>query len=315
MDVNNAFLHGHLEEDLYMISPEGYSVAPGMVCKIERSLYGLKQASRQWNVELTLKLKDFGFLQSAYDHCLFIKNTIGGLLALMVYVDDILVTGPCVDDIQGVKAYLCGLFTIKEIGNARCFLGLEVARNCDGIYLAQTKYILDIVKDTGLTHAKTKSTPLPLGLKLTADCRALLVNPNSYRRLVGRLLYLAFTRPDISHSVQQLRQYLSKPCEEHWTTALHILRYLKGTPTRGLFFPSNSNFELTAYCGVDWASCLDSRRSLTGFCIFLGGVIVSWKMKKQSTVSRSIAEAKYRSMLATICELRWISYVLSDFGI
>ncbi|KAL0303021.1 UNVERIFIED_CONTAM: Retrovirus-related Pol polyprotein from transposon RE1 [Sesamum radiatum] len=185
-----------------MVPPEGYSVALGMVCKLERSLYGLKQASRQWNVELTLKLIDYGFLQSAYDHCLFIKHTTGGLIALMVYVDDILVTGPCVDDIQGVKAYLHGLFTIKDLGDARYFLGLEVARNCDGIYLAQTKYILDIVKDTGLTHAKNKSTPLPLGLKLKADFGALLVNPDSYRRLIGRMLYLAFTRPDVSHSVQ-----------------------------------------------------------------------------------------------------------------
>ncbi|KAL0428687.1 UNVERIFIED_CONTAM: Retrovirus-related Pol polyprotein from transposon RE2 [Sesamum radiatum] len=160
---------------------QGYSIAPRMVCKLERSLYGLKQASRQWNVELTLKLKDFGFLQSVYDHCLFIKNTTGGLIVLMVYVDNILVTGPCVDDTQGVKAYLYILFTNKDIGDVKFFLVLEVARKYDGIYLAQTKYILNIVKDSGLTHSKTKSTPLPLGLKLTVDCEALLVNPNSYR--------------------------------------------------------------------------------------------------------------------------------------
>ncbi|KAL0409675.1 UNVERIFIED_CONTAM: Retrovirus-related Pol polyprotein from transposon RE1 [Sesamum radiatum] len=295
MDVNNAFLHGHLDEDLYMTPPEGYSVAPGMVCKLQRSLYGLKQASRQWNVELTVKLKEFGFLQSAHDHCLFTKRTAAGLMALMVYVDDILVTGPCLEDIDTVKDYLHNLFTIKDMGDARYFLGLEIARSSTGIYVAQTKYVLDIVSDAGLSRAKSASTPLPLGLKLTADCGALLVNPDSYRRSLVNILI------DLVMSIGK--------------AALHIVRYLKGSPTLGLFFPSNSNFELTAYCDADWASCPDSRRSLTGFCIFIGGALVSWKTKKQSTVSRSTAEAEYRSMAATVCELRWISYVLSDFGI
>ncbi|KAL0435617.1 UNVERIFIED_CONTAM: Retrovirus-related Pol polyprotein from transposon RE2 [Sesamum radiatum] len=174
---------------------------------------------------------------------------------------------------------------------------------------------MDIVKDSGLLQVKAASTPLPLGLKLTAQCGALLSNPDSFRRLIGRLLYLAFTRPDISHSVQQLSQFLTHPCEAHWKAALHIVRYLKGSPALGLFFPSTSNFELTAYCDADWASCPDSRRSLSGFCIFLGAALVSFKTKKQSTVSRSTAEAEYRSMAATVSELKWLLYVLADFGI
>ncbi|KAL0284129.1 UNVERIFIED_CONTAM: Retrovirus-related Pol polyprotein from transposon RE1 [Sesamum angustifolium] len=116
MDVNNAFLHGHLDEDLYMMPPEGYSVAPGMVFKLERSLYVLKQTSRQWNVELTVKLKEFGFLQSAHDHCLFTKRTTLGLMVLLVYVDDIPVTGSCVEEIQMVKDYLHNVFTSKTLG-------------------------------------------------------------------------------------------------------------------------------------------------------------------------------------------------------
>ncbi|KAL0435806.1 UNVERIFIED_CONTAM: Retrovirus-related Pol polyprotein from transposon RE1 [Sesamum radiatum] len=300
LDVNNAFLHGHLDEDIYMTPPEGYHVSSGLVCKLEKSLYGLKQASRQWNVELTLKLKQFGFVQSAHDHCLFTWQTASGLLMLLVYVDDILVTGPSLTDIQFVKDHLHQLFTIKDIGVVRYFLGLEIARGSSGIYVAQTKYIMDIVKDSGLLEAKAVSTPLPMGLKLTADCGALLINPDSYRRLIGRLLYLAFTRPDISHSVQQLSQFLTHPCEAHWKAALHIVRYLKGSPALGIFFPSSSSFELTAYCDADWASCPESRRSLSGFCIFLGGALVSWKTKKQSTVSRSTAETEYRSMAATV---------------
>ncbi|KAL0300227.1 UNVERIFIED_CONTAM: Retrovirus-related Pol polyprotein from transposon RE2 [Sesamum angustifolium] len=210
MDVNNSFLHGHLNEDLYMTPPEGYSVEPGLVCKLESSIYRLKQASRQWNAELMLKLTDFGFQQSTHDHCLFTKD------ALMVSWH-----------------FLC-----------------------------------------------------------------------KYRRLVGRLLYLGFTRPDISYSVQQLSQFLTRPCEAHWKAAVHVVRYLKGTPTKGLFLPSKSSFELRAYCDADWASCSDSRRSLTGFCIFFGDALISWKTMKQSTVSRTTAEAEYRSTTATVCELK-----------
>ncbi|KAL0356273.1 UNVERIFIED_CONTAM: Retrovirus-related Pol polyprotein from transposon RE2 [Sesamum radiatum] len=226
-----------------------------------------------------------------------------------------LVTSPSLTDIQLVKDHLHQLFTIKDTGVACYFLGLEIARGSSGIYVAQTKYIIDIIQDSGLLQAKAASTPLPLGLKLTADCGTLLINPDSYRRLIGRLLYLAFTRPDISHLVQQLSQFLTHPCEDHWKAALHIVRYLKGSPALGLFFPSNSSFELIAYCDADWASCPDSRRSLSGFCIFLSGALVSWKTKKQSTVSRSTAEAEYRSMAATVCELKWLSYVLADLGV
>ncbi|KAL0378846.1 UNVERIFIED_CONTAM: hypothetical protein Sradi_3190100 [Sesamum radiatum] len=183
-------------------------------------------------------------------------STASGFMALLVYVDDILIAGPSMPDIQSVKSYLHNLFTIKDIGDARYFLGLEIARNSTGIYLAQTKYTQDIIKDIGLQHAKMVSTPFPQGLKLSSDSGSLLQQPDSYRRLVGRLLYLGFTRPDISHSVQQLSHFLNHPCEVHWTAALHVVRYLKGCPSK-----------------------------------------------------------EYRSLAATVCELRWISYLLTDFGV
>ncbi|KAL0361708.1 UNVERIFIED_CONTAM: Retrovirus-related Pol polyprotein from transposon RE1 [Sesamum radiatum] len=226
LDINNAFLHGFIEEKIYMQPPEGYPVQSGHVCKLRKSLYGLKQASRQWNQELTAKLLSFGFSQSGHDHCFFFK-----------------------------------------------------------------------------------------GIKLTAIGGAVMSDPEPFRRLVGRLLYLGFTRPDISYAVQQLGQFLQRPCETHWQATLHVVRYLKGTSSTGLFFPSSNSLMVQAYCDADWASCLDSRRSVTGFCIFLGGALISWKTKKQATVSRSSAAAEYRSMGATVCELLWISYLLGDFGI
>ncbi|KAL0461277.1 UNVERIFIED_CONTAM: putative mitochondrial protein [Sesamum latifolium] len=179
------------------------------------------------------------------------------------------------DEIKLVKDYLHALFTIKDIGDARYFLGLKIARNSTSICVAQTKYVNDIITDVGLVNAKSSSTPLPQGLKLNAECGGLLPNPYSYRRLIGCLLYLGFTRSNIFHSVQQLSQFITRPCEGHWKATLHVVRYLKGCPSQGFFLPVQNSFVLKAYCDADWASCSNSRRSLSGFCIFLGDALAA----------------------------------------
>ncbi|KAL0399301.1 UNVERIFIED_CONTAM: Retrovirus-related Pol polyprotein from transposon RE2 [Sesamum radiatum] len=260
IDINNTFLHGHLDEEIFMTAREGYDVP-------------------------------------------------------LVYVDDVLIMAPSEDFIAEIKTYLDGLFTIKDLGMARYFLGLQIARSALGTSVTQSKYISDIITDCGLTNSKSVVTPLPQGVKLHSASDAFLSHPEPYRRLVGRLLYLGFTRSDIPHEVQQLSQFLQKSCQAHWHAALHMVRYLNGSSTQGLFFPSSNSLRLRAYCDADWGSCLDSRRSLTGFCVFLGDALVSWKTKKQCTVSRSSAEAEYRSMAATVCELKWISYLLHDFDV
>ncbi|KAK4380821.1 Retrovirus-related Pol polyprotein from transposon RE2 [Sesamum angolense] len=276
LDVNNAFLHGHLDEEVYMVPPEGYDKAHGgLVCRLKRSLYGLKQASRQWNIELTSKLESYGFTQSPHDHCLFTLRKDSLFLALIVYVDDVLLTGNSLDDLNAVKSYLDDLFTIKDLSNAKYFLGLELARSAQGTYVTQRKYLQDIIHDCQLDCAKPTSTPLPAGIKFDASSGSSLASPERYRRLVGRLLYLGFSRPDISFAVQQLSQFIQHPRQPHWDAALHLVRYLKGTPTLGLFFASTSSLKLTAYSDSDWASCLDTRRSVSGYCVFLGDSLVS----------------------------------------
>ncbi|KAK4400568.1 Retrovirus-related Pol polyprotein from transposon RE2 [Sesamum angolense] len=167
----------------------------------------------------------------------------------------------------------------------------------------------DILRDASMLDAR----PTSISFNLNNEEGALLHCPDRYRRLVGRLLYLGFTRPDLSFPVQQLSQFMQHPRTSHWDAALHVLRYLKGTCTLGLFFPSQSSLHLSAYSDAAWASCPDSRRSITGFCISFGTSLISWKTKKQTMVSRSSAEAEYRSMGSTVCELLWISYLLSDF--
>ncbi|KAL0414099.1 UNVERIFIED_CONTAM: Retrovirus-related Pol polyprotein from transposon RE1 [Sesamum radiatum] len=167
LDVNNAFLHGCFDEEIFITPLEGYSVTPGSVCCLTRSLYGLKQASRQWNQEFTSKLLRFGFSQSCHDHCLFTKGSDCDFLALLVYVDDVLVIGPSVELIGSVKHYLHSIFTIKDLGLARYFLGLQIARSTAGLSLTQSKYIHDILVDTGLLTAKSVTSPLPQGIKLS----------------------------------------------------------------------------------------------------------------------------------------------------
>ncbi|KAL0448993.1 UNVERIFIED_CONTAM: Retrovirus-related Pol polyprotein from transposon TNT 1-94 [Sesamum latifolium] len=270
LDVNNAFLHGYLDEEIYMQPPKGYSVQPSHVCKLLKSLYGLKQASRQWNQEFTSKLLSFGFSQSAHDRCFFVKGSGDDFIAVLVYVDDVLVTSPSSILIAEVKAYLDKLFTMKDLGLASYFLGLQIARS-SGTSLTQAKYIQDILLDIGLQHAKAATTPLPQGTKLCATEGVALSDPKLY---------------------------------SHWQVALHIVRFLKGTSAIGLFFPSSKSLQLQAYCDADWASCLDSRRSVTCFCVFLGDALISQKTRKQATVSRSFAEAEYWSMGATVCKLQ-----------
>lgn len=209
IDINNAFLHGFLEEKVYMLPLQGYSNAKaGQVCKLHRSLYGLKQAGRQWNIELCCKLQDYGFVQSTSDHCLYLKYTDNDFIALLVYVDDILITGNSAEEITRVKEYLHNAFTIKDLGYTHYFLGLEIVQGEDGMHINQRKYVLDILMNTGLIGSKVVDTPLPKGLKLRTNQDELLIEPEKYRRLIGRLLYLNFTRPDITYAVQQLSQFL-----------------------------------------------------------------------------------------------------------
>ncbi|KAL0368365.1 UNVERIFIED_CONTAM: Retrovirus-related Pol polyprotein from transposon RE1 [Sesamum calycinum] len=179
----------------------------------------------------------------------------------------------------------------------------------------QAKYLHDILVDCNVLDDRATATPLAPGIKFDNITGALLSSPDCYHRLVGRLLYLCFSRPDISFVVQQLSQFLQHPRVPHWDAAMYLLCYLKGTPGLGLFFPANTSLQLCAYSDSDWVSCPDSHCLLTGYCVFLGGALISWKTKKHATVSRSFAEAEYRSMASTVCKLLWIRYLLHEFWI
>lgn len=202
IDINNTYLHGFLDKEVYMLPPQRYTkVKSGQVCKLLRSLYGLKQARRQWNVELCCKLQDFGFIQSDSDHCLFLRNTTDSFISLLVYVHDVIITGNSEKEITRIKEHLDKVFTIKDLGYIHYFLGIEVMRGVNGTHLNQRKYILDILADTGLLGCKPVDTPLPRDNRYFKRETNTLREPDRYRRLIGRFLYLNFTRPDVTHAI------------------------------------------------------------------------------------------------------------------
>jgi hypothetical protein len=316
LDVNNAFLHGELNEEVYMSLPPGFANnGEKRVCRLTKSLYGLKQASRQWFAKFSTTLLDNGFQQFKADYSLFTRVKGNTFVALLVYVDDIIIASNDASAVSQLTTYLNTKFKLKDLGPLKFFLGLEIARCSKGISICQRKYTLEILEDAGLLASKPVSFPMESNLKLSRITGDLLKDPTSYRRLVERLLYLTITMPDISYSVQILSQFMDSPRQPHMDAAVRVLRYLKSAPAQGLFYPVVSSFHLKAFCDSDWVGCPDTRRSVTGFCVFLGDSLISWKSKKQVTVSRSLAEAEYRSMAATTCELIWLFSLLKDLHI
>ncbi|KAJ9535744.1 hypothetical protein OSB04_un001111 [Centaurea solstitialis] len=181
--------------------------------------------------------------------------------------------------------------------------------------LSQTKYISDLFERARLSDKKTVDTPLETNVHYTPTDGVPLSDPSLYRTIVGSLVYLTVTRPDIAHAVHVVSQFVTTPTTVHWGAVLRILRYLRGTQFQSLLFPSTSSLKLSAYSDASWDSDPSDRKSTTGFCIFLGDSLISWKSKKQDVVSRSSTEAEYRAMAVTTCEIVWLRWLLADMGV
>ncbi|KAI3520152.1 hypothetical protein L1887_09385 [Cichorium endivia] len=320
LDVNNAFLYGSLEEDVYMSLPPGYfSENDHQVCKLVKSLYGLKQAPRKWNEKLTSSLLEFGFVQSKNDYSLYVKQKGDTFIVLLVYVDDIVLTGNNEDEIESVKCFLKTKFLIKDLGILKYFLGIEIVNISDGLCLSQRKYCLELLYEFGLLGAKPINTPLDVNVKISSESVSsgddLLANISEYQKLIGKLIYLTNTRPDISFTVQTLSQFMHAPRKSHLKIAIRVLRYLKLCPGKGITICKSDSLELTAWSDADWAKCVNSRRSVTGYCMFLGKSLISWKSKKQSTVSRSSTESEYRALATVTCEVIWVLKLMQDLKV
>ncbi|KAL5706521.1 Beta-galactosidase 8 [Ranunculus cassubicifolius] len=276
-----------------MSPPPGFQLANGSqhVCKLKKALYGLKQSPRAWFERFSQAVKCLGYLQSQADHTLFVKCVDGATTILIVYVDDIIVTGDNTAEILKMKELLAKEFEIKDLGRLRYFLGIEVARSGDYIFISQRKYALDLLRDTGMLGARPANTPVEQNHKLDSQSGDLLTDASVFQRLVGRLIYLTLTRPDIAYAVSVISQYMHAPRTSHLIAAHRILRYLKSSPGRGLLFQKHDNLRVEAFTDDDWAGAQEDRRSTSGYCTFVGGNLVTWRSKKQPVVARSSAEA------------------------
>jgi hypothetical protein len=274
LDVKNVFLNGELRENVYMRPPSRYSIPEGMVCHLRRSLYGLKQAPRAWFRRFASVVTTADFSTSAHDPALFVHVSPRGRTFLL-YVDDMIITGDDPEYIAFVKARLSDQFLMSDLGPRRYFLGIEISSTPEGFFLSQEKYIQDLFDRTSLTDHRTAETPMELNVHLVATDGERLEDPTHYRHIVGSLVYLGVTRPDISYSVHIQSQFVSAPTQIHYNHLLRVLRYLRGTISRRLFFPRSSSLQLQAYCDATWASDPSDRRSLSAYCVFLGGSLIA----------------------------------------
>ncbi|RVW23686.1 Retrovirus-related Pol polyprotein from transposon TNT 1-94 [Vitis vinifera] len=256
-----------------------------MAAMLRRSLYGLKQSPRAWFSRFSSVVQEFGMLRSTADHSVFYHhNSLGQCIYLVVYVDDIVITGSDQDD-SSIQ-FWCGPF--------------------------QRKYALDILEETGMLDCKPVDTPMDPNVKLVPGQGEPLGDPGRYRRLVGKLNYLTITRPDISFPVSVVSQFLQSPCDSHWDAVIRILRYIKSTPGQGVLYENRGHTQVVGYTDADWAGSPTDRRSTSGYCVFIGGNLISWKSKKQDVVARSSAEAEYRAMALATCELIWLRHLLQE---
>ena len=212
---------------------------------------------------------------------------------LIVYVDDMVVTGNDIEERKALQDYLCGEFEMKVLGPLKYFLGIEVSRSNAWIFLYQRKYALDLLHETGMSRCQPIDTPVEEGLKLCVDPNQVLVNKGQYQRLVGRLMYLAHTRPVLAYALSIISQYMHNFDEQHVNAVIQILWYLKFAPRKGILFIKNSNYQsIDAYTDADWARSIDD----LGYFTFVYGNLVTWRSKKQNVVARSSAEAEFRGM-------------------
>jgi hypothetical protein len=325
MDVKTAFLNGHLEEEIYMSQPDGFIEKgnQGKVCKLKRSIYGLKQASRQWNILFDNSITSYGFSMMEGDHCIYFKIVGGNFTLLSLYVDDILIASNNKEMLLEVKMWLSSTFDMKDMGNASYVLGVEILRDRNkGILgLSQKAYLKSILKRFSMLDCRPAYVPLVAGIKLseelcpkTPEERKKMDNV-PYASALGSLMYaMLFTRPDLCHAVGILSRYQKNPGVEHWKQIKHALRYVKATMDYSLCF-NGQNLQLQGYTDADWQGDLDHRKSTSGYLFTLAGGAISWCSKKQDSVALSSMEAEYIAASEAVKEAVWLKEFLSSLKI
>eukprot|EP00253_Pinus_taeda_P033679 PITA_33679 len=282
MDVKSSFLHGDLHEEIYMEQPIGFiQTDPSLVCRLKKSLYGLKQAPRAWYAKMDSFLLESGFSRCHSDNTVYTKKVGNSLIILVLYVDDLILT---------------------------------VLQSKEGISLSQSKYACDILRHFHMEDCKPTPSLFQSGVKLSVTCTSPEVDATLYRQLVGKLLYLTHTRPDLSFAVGLVAHFLQNPRESHWKAAKRILRYVRGTVQFGIHYSAKATPLLVGFTDSYWAGDPDDRKSTAGYVFTLGSGPITWACKKQAAIFLSSAEAEYRGAVEASKEALWLRQILSEFG-
>nr|AAT85012.1 putative reverse transcriptase [Oryza sativa Japonica Group]ABF96664.1 retrotransposon protein, putative, unclassified [Oryza sativa Japonica Group] len=291
-------------ETVFCSQPAGFVDAskPDFVCRLNKSLYGLKQAPRAWYNRFASFLLSIGLKEAKSDTSLFIFRRGTDMVYLLLYVDDIVLTASTGDLLRWTIRALQSEFAMKDLGALHHFLGISVCRTPSGLALSQQQYSVEILERAGMTDCKPCSTPVDTNAKLSSADGAPVSDPTDFHSLAGALQYLTFTRPDIAYAVQQVYLHMHDPRELHLAALKRILRYVHGTLDYSLHFHCSPTVDLVAYSDADWAGCPDTRRSTSGYTVFLGDNFISWSSKRQNTVSRSSAEVEYRAVATAVAE-------------
>ncbi|PKU60279.1 Retrovirus-related Pol polyprotein from transposon TNT 1-94 [Dendrobium catenatum] len=313
LDVSNAFLHGHLSHTVHMKQPVGFIEKnfPNHVCRLRKALYGLKQSPREWFATLFGHLQSLGFTFNHSDPSLLIYNRNGIHMFFLVYVDDILLTGNSSSEINKLLCNLRATFTMRDLGQISQFLGIQAVTTSYGLHLTQSLFAQSILSRAGMLNCKPVSTPFQCLKSASLDSSPAFSNPTLYRQLAGCLQYLTLTRPDIAYMVNKICQHMQNPTNAHFEALKRLLRYIQGSIHTGLLV-FKDKLILQSYADSDWAGDVDDRKSISGYCNFLGSSLISWSVKKQNAVARSSTEAEYRALASAAAEITWVRRLLQE---
>jgi hypothetical protein len=316
MVMKSAFLNGPIKEEVYVEQLPGFedSEYPNHIYKLSKALYGLKQAPRAWYECLWDILITNVFKVGKADPTLFTKTIAKDLFICQIYVDDIIFGSTNKSTCEEFSRIMIHKFEISMMGELNYFLGFQIKQLQEGTFISQTKYIQDTLKKFGMKNVKPIKTPMGTNGHLDLDMGGKSVDQKVYRSMIGSLLYLCASRPDIMLSICMCARFQANPKEIHLRAVKRIMRYLVYTPKFGLWYPKGSIFDLIGYSDADYVGCKIDRKSTSGTCQFLGRSLVSWASNKQNSVALSTAEAEYIAASHCCAQLLWMRQTLRDYG-
>ncbi|GJV89252.1 ribonuclease H-like domain, reverse transcriptase, RNA-dependent DNA polymerase [Tanacetum coccineum] len=313
LDVKSAFLHGDLQEEVYVTQPEGFIKRKdnGKVYRLIKALYGLRQAPRAWNIKLDNTLKSLDFKKCALEQAIYTRTERESILLVGVYVDDLIITGTPKREIDKFKDQMKEIFEMSDLGLLAYYLGIEVTQSGGDISIKQSAYARKILKEAGMLESNETIIPMDPGTRLMKTAEGTMVNSTEYRSLIGCLRYLLHTRPDLSYSVGLLSRFMQEPKEQHMKAIKKVLRYVKGTKDYGITYKHNGGNKIYGYSDSSYGVNTQEGKGTTGIIFYYGESPISWSTQKQATVALSSCESEFIAATAAATQALWLKRLLS----